>query len=104
MYGYILCELLTGIASVIESSRLNSISASTSGAGYELDSVAAVVIGGTRLSGGRGSIWGTFIGVLIMTILNNVINLLGIDPNLQGLVKGTIIIVAVLLQRIRNDG
>lgn len=97
--AYMLCSALVGVAAVIESSRLNSISSSSSGLSYELDSIAAVVIGGTRLSGGKGSIWGTFLGVLILAILNNIINLLNVSPYLQGLVKGVIIIVAVLLQK-----
>lgn len=97
--AYALCSALVGVAAVIESSRLNSISSSSSGLSYELDSIAAVVIGGTRLSGGKGSIWGTFLGVLILGILNNVINLMNVSPYLQGLVKGVIIITAVLLQK-----
>lgn len=97
--AYMLCSALVGVAAVIESSRLNSVSSSSSGLSYELDSIAAVVIGGTRLSGGKGSIWGTFLGVLILAILNNMINLMNVSPYLQGLVKGMIIIIAVLLQR-----
>jgi ribose transport system permease protein len=97
--AYVLCSALVGVAAVIESSRLNSISSSSSGLNYELDSIAAVVIGGTRLNGGKGSIWGTFLGVLILGILNNIINLMNVSPYLQGLVKGLIIIIAVLLQK-----
>ncbi|MDB4894557.1 MAG: ribose transporter permease [Firmicutes bacterium] len=97
--AYMLCSALVGVAAVIESSRLNAISSSSSGLSYELDSIAAVVIGGTRLNGGQGSIWGTFLGVLILGILNNMINLMNVSPYLQGLVKGMIIIIAVLLQR-----
>ncbi len=59
----------------------------------------AVVIGGTRLSGGKGSIIGTLFGVLILGVLNNMINLMNVSPYLQGLVKGCIIIIAVLLQK-----
>lgn len=99
MWTYVVCGTLTGLAAVIESSRLDSISSSSSGINYELDSIAAVVIGGTRLAGGKGSIAGTFVGVLIMEILNNLINLLNVSPYLQGFVKGAIIIAAVLLQR-----
>lgn len=99
MLAYILCGALVGIAAIIESSRLNSISSSSSGISYELDAIAAVVIGGTRLSGGKGSIWGTLFGVLILGVLNNMINLMNVSPYLQGLVKGCIIIIAVLLQK-----
>jgi len=102
MAAYSLCGLLVGIASVIESSRLNSISSSSSGISYELDAIAAVVIGGTRLSGGKGSILGTLFGVLILGVLNNMINLMNVSPYLQGLVKGCIIIIAVLLQKKDN--
>lgn len=96
---YMLMGALVGIASIIESSRLNSISSASSGMGYELDAIAAVIIGGTRMSGGKGKILGTFIGVLILGILNNMMNLMNISPYLQGLVKGLIIIVAVILQK-----
>lgn len=97
--AYMLCSTLVGVAAVIESSRLNSISSSSTGLNYELDSIAAAVIGGTSLNGGRGSVWGTFLGVLILGILNNIINLVNVSPYLQGLVKGIIIITAVLLQK-----
>ena len=99
LMAYMLCSGLVAIAAIIESSRLNSISSSSSGLNYELDSIAAVVIGGTRLSGGKGSIVGTFFGVLILGVLNNAINLMNVSPYLQGLVKGMIIIIAVLLQK-----
>lgn len=79
-------------------SRLNSVSPSDAGYFYELDAIAAVVIGGTALSGGRGTIWGTVIGALILGIINNMLNLTGVSPYLQGLVKGGVILLAVLLQ------
>jgi ribose transport system permease protein len=97
--AYVLCGGLTGLASLIESSRLSSISSASSGIGYELDSIAAVIVGGTRLSGGKGSIIGTFLGVLILGMLNNILNLMNVSPYLQGFVKGLIIIFAVLLQK-----
>lgn len=96
---YILCSTLVGLAAVIESSRLNSISSSSSGTLYELDAIAAVIIGGTRMSGGRGKIIGTFFGVLILGVLNNMMNLMNVSPYLQGLVKGLIIIISVLFQK-----
>jgi ribose transport system permease protein len=96
---YTLCSTLVACSAVIESSRLNSISSSSSGLAYELDAIAAVIIGGTRMSGGRGKVVGTFFGVLILGILNNMLNLLNVSPYLQGLVKGAIIITAVLLQK-----
>jgi ribose transport system permease protein len=99
MGAYVLSGCLTGLASLIESSRLSSISSASSGIGYELDSIAAVIVGGTRLSGGKGSIIGTFLGVLILGMLNNILNLMNVSPYLQGFVKGLIIIFAVLLQK-----
>lgn len=97
--SYIICGLTAAIGAVIETSRLNSISTSSSGHMYELDAIAAVIIGGTSLSGGRGRIVGTLFGVLILGVLSNIMNLLNISPYLQGVVKGLIIIAAVLLQK-----
>ncbi|MDN7227507.1 ABC transporter permease [Planococcus liqunii] len=96
---YTLIGTLVGVAAVIETSRLNSISSSSSGAQYELDAIAAVIIGGTRMTGGRGKIIGTLFGVLILGILNNMMNLMNVSPHLQGFVKGLIIIIAVVFQK-----
>lgn len=92
-----------GLSAIMLSSRLNSISPSDAGVLYELDAIAAVVIGGTALSGGKGSIWGTVIGALILGIINNMLNLLGVSPYLQGLVKGSVILIAVLVQYKRRQ-
>ena len=73
------------------------------GTGYELDVIAAVVIGGTSLMGGRGGVWGTLIGALLIGVINNGMNLLGISPFFQLVVKGLIIIGAVLLDRLRQE-
>ncbi|KAB2330633.1 ABC transporter permease [Bacillus mesophilum] len=96
---YSLAGLLVSVAAIIETSRLNSISSSSSGMQYELDAIAAVIIGGTRMTGGRGKVIGTFFGVLILGILNNMMNLMNVSPHLQGFVKGAIIIVAVVFQK-----
>lgn len=96
---YSLAGLLVGVAATIETSRLNSISSSSSGMAYELDAIAAVIIGGTRMTGGRGKVIGTFFGVLILGILNNMMNLMNVSPHLQGFVKGLIIIIAVVFQK-----
>ena len=69
------------------------------GIGYELDSIAAVVIGGTSLSGGRGSILGTVLGCLIIGVLNNGLGLLGVSPEWQLVVKGAVIIAAVAIDQ-----
>lgn len=71
------------------------------GDGYELDAIAAVALGGTSMNGGRGRIWGTFIGVLIIAVLNNGLNILGVSSYWQEVVKGLVILVAVLSDRKR---
>ena len=71
----------------------------TAGDGYELDAIAAVVLGGTSLAGGIGSIFGTIIGALIIGILNNALNLLDVSSYYQQLAKGLVILIAVLLDR-----
>lgn len=96
---YAILGLCTGIAALLVASRLASISSSSSGTLYELDVIAAVVIGGTRMRGGAGTIVGTVIGVLILGVIQNMLNLLQVSVYLQGLVKGLVIIGAVLLQR-----
>lgn len=96
---YMLCSALVAVGAVVESATLNSISSSNSGMQYELDAIAAVIIGGTRLEGGRGKVIGTILGVLLLGVLNNVLNLMNVSPFLQGFVKGLIIITAVFVQR-----
>ena len=98
---YVLTGALCACAAAFLAGRIRSVDP-TSGTGLELDSIAAVVIGGTSLFGGRGSIVGTFFGVLIMVCIRNGLNLLGIDPYWQGTAIGTIIIAAVLLERLLN--
>ena len=96
---YTLMGGLTGLAAVMYTSRINSVSSGGSGQMLELDAIAAVVVGGTRLSGGRGTIAGTVIGVLIMGVIPNMMVMLGVESSLQGLVKGAVIVLAVLIQR-----
>jgi len=96
---YSILGLCTGIAALLVASRLSSVSSSSSGTLYELDVIAAVVIGGTRMRGGSGTIAGTVIGVLILGVIQNMLNLLQVSVYLQGLVKGLVIVGAVLLQR-----
>lgn len=100
--AYVIVSVTAAVSAIISTSRLNS-GGPQAGVGYELDVIAAVVIGGTSLSGGRGSIWGTFIGALLIGVINNGMNLLGISPYFQQVVKGFIIIGAVLLDRLRDD-
>jgi ribose transport system permease protein len=99
MLTYVLIGFLTGIAALLVSSRMNSVSSSGAGLSYELDVIAAVVVGGTRMSGGKGTIVGTVIGVLILGVVSNMLGMLQVSTYLQGLVKGVIIIAAVLVQR-----
>jgi ribose/xylose/arabinose/galactoside ABC-type transport system permease subunit len=96
MVVYALTGLLAGLAGIVLSSRVMSGSPAI-GFGYELDAIAAVVIGGTSLSGGVGSIRGTVLGVLIIGVMNNGLDLLNVSSYWQQIAKGTIIIIAVLL-------
>lgn len=97
--AYTLLGACCGLAAMLASSRMNSVSSSQLGLLWELDAIAAVVIGGTRMSGGQGAIIGTIIGVLILGVIDNMLLMLGVSPYLQGLVKGIIIVSAVLIQR-----
>jgi ribose transport system permease protein len=85
----------------ILTSRLNSAQP-TAGTGYELDAIAAVVLGGTSLSGGKGRIFGTIIGALIIGTLNNGLNILNVSSFYQQVVKGIVILLAVLMDRKKN--
>ena len=96
--SYALIGFTVGVTAIMLSSRMNSISSSNAGIYYELDAIAAVVIGGTSMSGGSGTIYGTVVGAIILGIINNMLNMLGISPYLQGTVKGFVIIFVVLLQ------
>ena len=96
---YILSGALVAFASVIQVCRIGSMDYSNAGSGYEMDAIAAVIVGGTRMNGGRGSIIGTVLGVLIIGVMNNLLNLLGVPPFLREAFKGLIVIVAVLLQK-----
>lgn len=100
---YTLMGFCTGLAALLLASRMNSVATSTVGLYYELDAIAAVVVGGTILKGGRGTIGGTVIGVLLLGVIQNVLVILGVNNYLQGIVKGGIILVAVLLQRGQSD-
>lgn len=98
---YSISGMMAALAGMILTSRLGSAQP-TAGQTYEMDAIAAVVIGGTSLAGGKGRIAGTFIGVLIIGILNNGMNLLGISAFYQQVVKGVVILIAVLLDRKRS--
>ncbi|MBC2837171.1 ABC transporter permease [Paragemmobacter straminiformis] len=93
---YAICGGISGIAGLIVSSRLNSAQPAL-GLGYELDAIAAVVIGGTSLSGGRGTVMGTIIGAFIMSVLTNGLRVMGVQEEWKIVVTGVIIIVAVFI-------
>lgn len=96
---YTLTGACVGLAALLLASRMNAVSSGQTGSLLELDAIAAVVIGGTAMSGGRGGIIGTVVGVMLLGVVNNMLNLLQVNSYLQGLVKGFIIVFAVLLQR-----
>jgi ribose transport system permease protein len=72
------------------------------GSGYEMDAIAAVIVGGTAMSGGRGSLVGAFVGMLIMGVMNNILNSVGVPTFLCEAIKGAIIIFAVMMQKKDN--
>ena len=96
---FVLLGALTGLAALLSASRTQSISSGGTGTLLELDAIAAVVVGGTRLSGGRGTMAGTVLGVLILGVIGNMLTLLQVEAAAQGLVKGAVIVLAVLVQR-----
>ena len=101
MFVYAFCGLMTGIAGVIITARLNS-GQPTAGVGYELEAIAAVIIGGTSLMGGIGTIGGTIIGAFIMSILKNGLNLMGVSQFWQMVAMGAVVIAAVYLDTLRK--
>jgi ribose/xylose/arabinose/galactoside ABC-type transport system permease subunit len=98
---YAVNGLLVGLAGVVLTARLGAAVPET-GLGYELDVIAAVVVGGTALTGGRGSVLGTLIGATCIAILNNALNLANVDPYVQRIVVGVVILAAVLADRLRH--
>jgi ribose/xylose/arabinose/galactoside ABC-type transport system permease subunit len=98
---YVISGGVSGLAGLVYASQL-SVGTPIAGQGYELDAIAAVVVGGTSLFGGCGSVFGTFIGTLIIGVLANILNLTGIDPFVQQLFKGALIVVAVFIMT-RSD-
>ncbi|MBP1744224.1 MAG: ribose transporter permease [Firmicutes bacterium] len=95
---YVISGVTAAIAGIIVTSRIGSASPNA-GVGFELDAIAAVVLGGTSLAGGEGKVTGTIIGALIIGVLNNGLNLMGVSPFYQAIVKGLVILLAVLLDK-----
>jgi ribose transport system permease protein len=99
--AYTISGATSALGAVVLTARLNA-GEPIAGTGYELDVIASVVIGGTSLMGGRGGVWGTLIGALLIGTINNGMNLLGVSSYWQAVVKGLIIVGAVLLDRLRE--
>ena len=98
--AYVVCGAAAAVGGIIATSRIGSASP-TAGIGFELDAIASVVIGGTSLLGGEGTVIGTIIGALIIGVLNNGLNLIDVSPFYQQIVKGAVILLAVLADRKR---
>jgi ribose transport system permease protein len=98
VWAHVACAVCAGIAGLLLASRLGvgSPTVGTQG-GYDLLSIAAVVLGGTLLMGGRGSIWGTVGGVAIFAVLDNLMSVMEVNPFLKDVVRGAVIVVAVAL-------
>jgi ribose/xylose/arabinose/galactoside ABC-type transport system permease subunit len=103
LFVYTMSGLLSGVAGVLWASRLSSGSP-LGGTSYELESIAAVVVGGGSLFGGVGTVGGTVAGVLLFGVINSMLNLAGISPYWQGTIKGVLILFAVSLGQIRRMG
>ena len=98
LFAYTVCGAMAGLAGVVQASRITTGQPNT-GVGYELDAIAAVVIGGTSLSGGVGGVGGTILGALLMGVINNGLDLLNVSSYYQQVVKGLIIVGAVWVDK-----
>ena len=99
---YALSGLMVAFASIIYLARIGSMDFANAGSGYEMDAIAAVIVGGTSMAGGRGSLIGAFVGMLIMGVMNNILNSVGVPTFLCDAIKGAIIIFAVMVQKKDN--
>ena len=99
--AYIQCGLLVGIACILQTARMNSFWAAM-GTDLEFQAIAGTIIGGTSMSGGVGSLAGTFAGVLLMGIINNALNLYGVDANWQEAARGFVILLAIVVDALRQ--
>ncbi len=103
IYIYSLTGLLTGIASFLYVARFGSVDTATAGKSFELDAIAAVAIGGTSMAGGKGFIQGTFFGIIVLYSIDSVLSALRVPAFVNDLIKGILILGAVLLQKVLNN-
>lgn len=96
---YVLAGFLVALSAILQVSRIGSMDYANAGSGYEMDAIAAAIVGGTSMSGGKGTVLGTVLGMLIIAVMNNLLNLIGVPPFLREACKGVIVIGAVLLQK-----
>lgn len=99
---FLITGLMCGVAAVIYASRMTAVAAASAAVGYEMDAIAAVAIGGTSMSGGRGKIFGTFMGVLMFKIISNILTAADVSTFLNGAISAAIIVIAVLLQNFQT--
>ena len=106
-YAYMFCSLMAAVTGLYLTSRMGAGDPRIGGLQYErfdLDSITAVLIGGTRLGGGKGGVVGTVAGVLIVSVLNNIFNLIGVNPYIQWIIKGLILLSSVAIYSARQNG
>ncbi|MFV0254705.1 MAG: ABC transporter permease [Erysipelotrichaceae bacterium] len=94
--------IMCGLAAVLYASRLTAVASANAAVGYEMEAIAAVAIGGTAMSGGKGKIMGTFLGVLMFKIISNILTSADVSSFLNGAISGAIIVIAVLIQNLQN--
>ncbi len=94
--------VLCGITGLLYASRMTAVAAASAGVNYEMNAIAAVAIGGTSMSGGKGKILGTFFGVLMFRIISNILTIANVSTFLNGAISGAIIVIAVLLQNVQK--
>lgn len=99
---FVITGIMCGLAAVIYASRMTAVAAASAASGYEMDAIAAVAIGGTAMSGGRGKIIGTFMGVLMFKMISNILTAADVSTFLNGAISAAIIVIAVLLQNFQN--
>jgi len=104
IYTYMIVGACAGVGAIIDMSRMVSVSSTASGLNYEFDAITAVLLGGTSLAGGRGAIYGTVFGAILLFFVSNIMIQLNISTYLTGMVKGLIILGAVLLQMLGHIG